>query len=72
MSSGQLSRWQTFVNGTDAWTTVFLENHDQGRSISRFGSDSEYYREHDRDIIHLLGPGDRDDECAEELGRGGV
>lgn len=41
----QLSRWQTFVNGTDAWTTVFLENHDQGRSVSRFGSDSEYYRE---------------------------
>ena len=35
-----LAMWQTFVNGTDAWTTVFLENHDQGRSISRFGDDS--------------------------------
>ena len=35
-----LAMWQIFVNGTDAWTTVFLENHDQGRSISRFGDDS--------------------------------
>ena len=41
----QLSRWQTFVTGSDAWTTAFLENHDLGRSISRFGSDSSYYRE---------------------------
>lgn len=35
-----MSMWQNFVNGTDAWTTAFLENHDQGRSISRFGNDS--------------------------------
>lgn len=34
-----LSMWQNLVNETDAWTTVFLENHDQGRSISRFGDD---------------------------------
>jgi alpha-glucosidase/glucan 1,6-alpha-glucosidase len=32
-------RTQNIVNGTDGWTTVFLENHDQARSISRFGSD---------------------------------
>jgi oligo-1,6-glucosidase len=30
---------QDIINGTDAWTTVFMENHDQGRSVSRFGSD---------------------------------
>ena len=35
-----MSMWQNFVNDNDAWTTVFLENHDQGRSISRFGDDS--------------------------------
>jgi len=37
----EMSRWQTFVNDSDAWTTVFLENHDQGRSISRFGCDQD-------------------------------
>lgn len=36
----ELSRWQDFVSGTDAWTTIFLENHDNIRSISRFGSDA--------------------------------
>lgn len=36
----ELSRWQTFVSDSDAWITIFLENHDQGRSISRFASDS--------------------------------
>jgi len=50
----QLSRWQTFVNGTDAWTTAFLENHDQGRSISRFGSDSEYYRERSGKMLAMI------------------
>ena len=30
---------QDVIKGTDAWTTVFMENHDQGRSVSRFGSD---------------------------------
>lgn len=30
---------QEIIKGTDAWTTVFMENHDQGRSVSRFGSD---------------------------------
>lgn len=34
-----LEKWQCFINGNDGWTTSFLENHDQGRSISRFGSD---------------------------------
>jgi oligo-1,6-glucosidase len=32
-------RSQDVIKGTDAWTTVFMENHDQARSISRFGSD---------------------------------
>lgn len=26
-----------FIKGTDAWATVFIENHDQPRSITRFG-----------------------------------
>ncbi|OLN87082.1 Alpha-glucosidase 4 [Colletotrichum chlorophyti] len=32
--------WQSFIEGTDAWTTAFCENHDNGRAVSRFGDDS--------------------------------
>ncbi|KAF2094423.1 glycoside hydrolase [Rhizodiscina lignyota] len=35
---------QTLIKGTDAWTTAFLENHDQARSISRFASDAPEHR----------------------------
>lgn len=35
----------SFAEGTDAWSTCFLENHDQARAISRFGNDSAEYRE---------------------------
>ncbi len=27
-----------FIKGTDAWSTVFIENHDQPRSVTRFGN----------------------------------
>ncbi|KAL2840057.1 glycoside hydrolase [Aspergillus pseudoustus] len=30
---------QCFLAGTDGWTATFLENHDQARSVSRFGCD---------------------------------
>jgi len=29
-----------FIKGTDAWSTVFIENHDQPRSVTRFGNTS--------------------------------
>ncbi|MCP8717760.1 MAG: alpha-glucosidase [Asgard group archaeon] len=32
-----------FIKGTDAWSTVFIENHDQPRSITRFGNDKKYH-----------------------------
>ncbi|KAH7035939.1 glycoside hydrolase family 13 protein [Microdochium trichocladiopsis] len=34
---GLVDKWQRFIEGTDAWTTVFCENHDNGRAVSRFG-----------------------------------
>ncbi|KAK6198483.1 glycoside hydrolase superfamily [Scheffersomyces amazonensis] len=34
----------SFSEGTDAWSTIFIENHDQPRSISRFGNDSPEFR----------------------------
>ncbi|KAH8681732.1 glycoside hydrolase superfamily [Xylariales sp. PMI_506] len=35
-----VARYQTFIDGNDGWTTVFCENHDNGRAVSRFGDDS--------------------------------
>ncbi|KAK9242449.1 glycoside hydrolase superfamily [Lipomyces tetrasporus] len=34
-----VQRVQDVMNGTDGWSTAFLENHDTARAISRFGSD---------------------------------
>ncbi|KAH7400820.1 glycoside hydrolase superfamily [Phaeosphaeria sp. MPI-PUGE-AT-0046c] len=37
-------KWQCFIDGTDTWTTVFNENHDNGRSVSRYANDSPEWR----------------------------
>lgn len=39
-----INKWQTYMHQYEGWNSVFIENHDQGRSISRFGNDSEEYR----------------------------
>ncbi|EFY95785.1 alpha amylase (glycoside hydrolase family 13) domain protein [Metarhizium robertsii] len=39
-----VSRTQGLIHGSDGWTTVFLENHDQARSVSRFADDRPEYR----------------------------
>ena len=49
-----LSKWQTSIIGNDAWTTSFLENHDQGRSISRFASDLPEYRVASGKMLSIL------------------
>lgn len=38
-----MSKWQTELSGK-AWNSLFLGNHDQPRSLSRFGSDAPEYR----------------------------
>ncbi len=38
-----LSKWQTELEGK-AWNSLYLDNHDQPRAVSRFGNDSEKYR----------------------------
>ena len=35
---------QDFLKTPGTWTTVFAENHDQGRSLSRFATDEPKYR----------------------------
>ncbi|MTK06146.1 MAG: alpha-glucosidase [Hungatella sp.] len=39
-----LSRWQEEL-GDDAWNSLYWDNHDQPRAVSRFGDDSSRYRE---------------------------
>ena len=40
-----LAKVQRMMMNNDAWGTVFLENHDQARSISRFATDKAEFRE---------------------------
>lgn len=37
-------KWQEKLQGK-AWNSLFLGNHDQPRSVSRFGNDNPVYRE---------------------------
>ena len=39
-----VNRWQTFMITNDGWNALFLENHDQGRSINRYASDKPEFR----------------------------
>ena len=39
-----LTKWQNELEGK-AWNSLYFENHDQPRSVSRWGSDSSEYRE---------------------------
>jgi alpha-glucosidase len=48
-----VEKWQRFIEGTDGWTTVFNENHDNGRSVSRFASDAPEWREKSAKMLCL-------------------
>ncbi|OBT79788.1 hypothetical protein VF21_01395 [Pseudogymnoascus sp. 05NY08] len=39
-----VEKWQTRVYEEGGWNALFLENHDQGRSVSRFASDEPQFR----------------------------
>ena len=39
-----MGKWQTELEG-EAWNSLFWNNHDQPRVVSRFGNDSDEYRE---------------------------
>ena len=38
-----ISRWQINLHNK-AWNSIYIENHDQPRCVTRFGNDSEEYR----------------------------
>ncbi|RYP21440.1 hypothetical protein DL765_002230 [Monosporascus sp. GIB2] len=49
-----VGRTQNLIHGTDAWTTVFMENHDQARSVSRFTDDSPQHRVAGAKLLALM------------------
>ncbi|PMB68869.1 Alpha-glucosidase [Beauveria bassiana] len=49
-----VERTQSIIRGTDAWTTAFIENHDQSRSVSRFADDSPQYRVAGAKLLALM------------------
>ena len=48
-----LTRWQKGLQDI-AWNSLYWENHDQPRSVSRFGNDSDEYREIFATCIHMM------------------
>lgn len=49
-----IGQWQRFIQGSDTWTTVFAENHDSPRSVSRFASDAPEHRESSSKMLALM------------------
>ena len=39
-----VKKWQTLMYEQDGWNSLYLENHDQPRSVSRFASDAPEHR----------------------------
>ncbi|ORY28197.1 alpha amylase [Naematelia encephala] len=48
------AKWQQFIEGTDGWTSAFAENHDLGRSVSRFGCDNPSFRQASAKMLATL------------------
>ena len=52
-----LNSWQVSMQEANAWQALFLNNHDQPRSVSRFGNDKKYRNESAKmlaTITHLM------------------
>ena len=42
---GIIEKWQTFAHKVGGWNAIFLENHDQARSVSRYTKHRPEHRE---------------------------
>ena len=49
-----ITKWQKAMVEHDGWNTVFIENHDNPRSVSRYCDDSDAYREHSAKLLALM------------------
>ena len=48
-----LTKWQTDLKG-EGWNSIYFENHDQPRSLSRFGDEKEYGEQSAKLLATLL------------------
>ncbi|KAJ2986988.1 hypothetical protein NUW58_g4760 [Xylaria curta] len=49
-----IARWQRVMIQNDGWNAVFIENHDNPRSISHFADDSDQYRHISAKLLALM------------------
>lgn len=49
-----VNKWQQFMHSNDGWNALYLENHDQPRSVSRFASDDPAYRAQSAKMLALF------------------
>ncbi|VUC27828.1 unnamed protein product [Clonostachys rosea] len=48
------NKWQRFMYDNDGWNALYLENHDQPRSVSRFANDSPEHRASSAKLIAIF------------------
>ncbi len=51
---GIITRWQRTMIERDGWNTVFIENHDNPRSVSRYADDSDEWRDKGAKLLALM------------------
>ena len=49
-----VDKWQRAMLENDGWNSVFIENHDNPRSVSRYCDDSDKYREYGAKLLALM------------------
>lgn len=49
-----MNRWQRCMIDNDGWNSIFCENHDNGRSVSRFTDDSDEWRDIGSKLMALM------------------
>ncbi len=49
-----ITKWQRAMIERDGWNSVFVENHDNPRSVSRYCDDSDDHREHGAKLLALM------------------
>ena len=49
-----ISRWQNVMIEKNGWNSVFIENHDNPRSVSRYTDDSDQYRDKGAKLLALM------------------
>ena len=52
--AGAITKWQQAMIEHDGWNSVFVENHDNPRSVSRYCDDSDEYREYGAKLLALM------------------